>query len=305
MIQKIGNERRGKNLRNDAFTQWGAGAWAILPESFSLMRKFVDLNPNLRNSSPERIWAACMGAGPNPPPRVSDGGGVGIICLFGAIGRSVLNQVTSFFRFALNDRNISSIIFQIDSPGGALDGIPELADEIFAARGRKKIIAIANTMAASAAYWIASSADEVVVTPSGSVGSIGVFAVHEDLSKALDMAGVKVSLVSAGKYKVEGNPYEPLSDGARTNTQYQVNSFHQMFVQAVARGRNVSSLDVRRKFGEGRIVLAASAVRAGMADRVATLDQTLARIGAGNGKSARAVASRSLATLRRELALNG
>jgi signal peptide peptidase SppA len=304
MIQKIGNEHRGKNPRNDAFTQWGSGAWAILPESFSLMRKFVDLNPTLRNSSPERIWAACMGAGPSPSPRVSDGGMAGIISLFGLISRSVLNQVTSFFRFALNDRGISSILFQIDSPGGAIDGVPEFADEIFAARGRKKIIAIANTMAASAAYWIASSAEELVVTPSGSLGSIGVFAVHEDLSKALDMAGVKVSLVSAGKYKVEGNPYEPLSHGARQNTQYQVNAFHQMFVQAVARGRNVSSLDVRTKFGEGRIVLAADAVRARMADRVATLDQTLARLGVGNRKSARA-ASSTLATLRRELSLYG
>jgi ClpP class serine protease len=89
---------------------------------------------------------------------------------------------------------------QIDSPGGALDGVPEFAGEIFATRGRKKVIAIANTIAASAAYWIASSAEELVVTPSGSVGSIGVFAVHEDLSKALDMAGLKVTLLAAFRW---------------------------------------------------------------------------------------------------------
>jgi ClpP class serine protease len=71
-------------------------------------------------------------------------------------------------------------------------------------------------MAASAAYWIATAADEVVVTPSGQVGSIGVFATHEDISKALDMEGIKVSLISAGKYKTEGTPFSAaLRRGAR------------------------------------------------------------------------------------------
>ena len=161
---------------------------------------------------------------------------------------------------------------------------------------------MANTLAASAAYWLASAADEMVVTPSGSVGSIGIVAMHEDVSKALEAEGVKVSIVSAGKYKTEGNPYQPLSVEGRAYLQSQVDQFGGMFVDGVARGRKVSSSQVRNGFGEGRMVLAAGAVRAGMADRVATFDETLARFGARQGPlpAARTV---SMERLRRELAL--
>jgi ClpP class serine protease len=140
-----------------------------------------------------------------------------------------------------------------------------------------------------------------VVTPSGQVGSIGVFAAHEDISKALEMKGIKVSIVSAGKYKTEANPYELLSTEARANMQQMVNSFGDMFTNAVARNRGVGSYTVKNGFGEGRMVLARDAVKAGMADSVATFDQTLARLlGRGTGKSLSA-AERSLR--RRELEL--
>jgi len=110
-------------------------------------------------------------------------------------------SITGFraaFRQALRDPSVSAIIFDVDSPGGTIDGVPELADEIFAARGRKPMVAVANTQMASAAYWIASAADEIVVTPSGSVGSIGVLTAREDLSRATQMAGIKQASGFAG-----------------------------------------------------------------------------------------------------------
>ena len=90
-----------------------------------------------------------------------------------------------------------------------VDQIPETAAQTRAARAQKPIVAVANTQADSAAYWLASQADEIVVTPSGEVGSIGVYQMHRGLSEAHAMRGIAPTLVSAGKYKVEGNPYEP------------------------------------------------------------------------------------------------
>jgi ClpP class serine protease len=119
------------------------------------------------------------------------------------------------------------------------------------------------------------------------------------------MAGVKTTLISAGKYKVEGNPYEPLSAQARGSIQYIVDSFYGMFTKAVARGRGVSQAAVRDSYGQGRMVLAAAAVRQGMADSVATMDATLARFGVSKGQQRTQPAKRlsSLAMLERELAM--
>ncbi len=88
------------------------------------------------------------------------------------------------------DFNIDTIVLDVDSPGGNYYGTPETSSKIRAARDSKPIIAVANSLAASAAYWIASAADEIVVTPSGDVGSIGVLAVHTDFSAANEKIGV-------------------------------------------------------------------------------------------------------------------
>jgi signal peptide peptidase SppA len=163
------------------------------------------------------------------------------------------------------------------SPGGVVTGTDELSSQIFAARGTKPIIAHVNGYAASAAYWIASAADEIVVTSSGQVGSIGVIGVHDDVSAALEKMGVKKTIISSGKYKAEGSPFGPLSDEARTHRQQEADAYYDDFVRAVARNRNVSLSAVRDGFGQGRMVRAEAAIAEGMADRIATLDETIAR----------------------------
>jgi len=131
---------------------------------------------------------------------------------------------------------------------------------------------------ASAAYWIGTAADEIVVTPSGEVGSIGVFAVHKDMSKALEMEGVKVSLISEGRYKLDGNPYEPLAEEARAGIQERVSDYYESFIQSVARNRGVKPDAVRGGFGEGRVVGARQAIELGMADRIGILEETIGRL---------------------------
>ena len=195
-----------------------------------------------------------------------------------ASGGTSTETISRQLRAALDDPSVQQIVLDVNSPGGSVSGVPELATEIRAARDEKKLLAIANASAASAAYWIASQATEFWVTPSGKVGSIGVFSMHEDISKALEAEGVSVSLISAGKHKVDGHPFGPLSDEARIAIQADVDAYYGMFTRDVAKGRGVTAAKVKGGFGEGRMVMADAAVSEGMADRVGTLDEMLTKL---------------------------
>ncbi len=179
---------------------------------------------------------------------------------------------------AVSNPSVAGVMLDIDSPGGTVDGVPELAGEIMAARSAKPIRAVANSMAASAAYFLASAASEISVTPSGEVGSIGVYAAHSDLTGLMERRGERVTLIHAGKYKIEGNPFEPLSDEGRADLQSRVQAAYDLFVASVAEGRGVNEAEVRGGFGEGRVVGAQEAVRLGMADRVESLGEALDRM---------------------------
>lgn len=190
--------------------------------------------------------------------------------------------VTNSLRQALADPSVSAIVFDVDSPGGGVYGVPELAEEIRAARGRKPLVAVANAEAASAAYWLASQADEVVVTPSGLVGSIGVYTYHEDISAWADKHGIRTTFVYAGTHKIEGHPFAPLADDARATMQRRVDAYYHQFVTAVGAGRGVSpEVAASEQFGAGRVFNAHDAVRAGLADRVATFDEVIEELASG------------------------
>jgi signal peptide peptidase SppA len=197
------------------------------------------------------------------------------------------------FDALMSDSSVSAIVFDTDSPGGAIDGVPELSDYIHGARGEKPIIAHVNTLMASAAYWIASAADEIYMTPSGRVGSIGVLTAHVDRSQKEEKDGVKVTVLSAGKHKAELSPHAPLSEEARANAQRMVDEYYSMFVDAVARNRGVSSSVVRSGFGEGRVVGASEALDEGMIDGVESFDETLGRLAIDSADSSDIDASQS------------
>lgn len=200
--------------------------------------------------------------------------------MMGEISGGTSNEaLASAFQAAVRDEDVKAIVFDHDTPGGAVSGTDEVSSMIFAARGSKPIVAHVNATSASAGYWLASAADEVVITPSGSVGSIGIFGVHDDVSQALEKVGVKKTLISAGKFKTAGNPYAPLDDETRARMQARVDASYERFVATVARNRRVAVSKVRDGFGQGDMVDAEAAVAEGMADRVATLDETLQRFG--------------------------
>lgn len=198
-------------------------------------------------------------------------------------GAVSIEAVGRRFRAALNDPMVKAIVFDIDSPGGGVYGVQELADEIRAGRSVKPIYGIANSMAASAGYWILSACTEVSVVPSGEVGSIGVYSMHQDVSKAMEDAGVKYEFISAGDYKTEGNPFEPLSEDARAFMQQRVDEYYAAFLKTVASGRGVTVAKVKAEFGQGRVFGAAQAKSVGMVDRIETLDELLRRAAGRRG----------------------
>lgn len=177
------------------------------------------------------------------------------------------------FASAMADDEVRAILFDVKSPGGDGDGVFDLSDEIFAARGTKPIWAIANPVAASAAYAIASAADLVFLPRFARAGSIGVWTAHVDLSGMLAQDGVKVTLIFAGDRKVDGNPWEPLSEQARATLQDSVDRMRAVFVQTVARNRSLDETAVRAS--EAALFEDINAVSAGLADAVAT-DQEVA-----------------------------
>lgn len=205
-------------------------------------------------------------------------------------------------RAVLADDTVSAVLVHVDSPGGRTALVQETAAEVRAAAQVKPVVAVANTLAASAAYWIASQATEFVVTPSGSVGAIGVYILHTDLSAAAEQEGVRLTYVYAGRRKIEGNPYEALGDEARAAFQAEVDEIYGFFTADVARGRGTTDQNVRATFGEGALVSAREAARLGMADRVATFEETLARVSAEYPPPATAVLA--AATGRRARALD-
>lgn len=280
-------------------------AWAILGDKLGEIVEFVDAHAAGERLTHDEIVER-LGSSPRVPSRSV--GAVAVIPILGVItqranvmmeisGGTSSQMAAKAVRAAVQDPAVKSILLEIDSPGGEVYGTAELADEIYAARRTKWVTAAANSIAASAAYWIGSQASEFIVTPSGEVGSIGVVSVHQDQSRALEAAGVTTTVIRAGAHKWEGNEFEPLSDVARAALQERVDSGYDMFVKAVSRGRSVPQATVRNGFGAGRLVTASDALRQGMVDRIETIDQAMARLLNQSGRSQALRASMSDAEL--------
>jgi len=173
----------------------------------------------------------------------------------------------------LADPEVYGIALLCDSPGGEVAGCFELTDGIFGVRGEKPIRAYASNAAYSAAYSIASAADDITVTRSGGTGSVGVVTAHVDYSKAMEQSGVKVTFFKFGAHKVDGNPYEALSPEASKRIQARIDKLGAVFVSTVARNRDMEEEAVRKT--EALTYDAEDSVEVGFADRVGSLEDGL------------------------------
>lgn len=261
--------------------------WAILPATLDVICEVIAMRQAGAQFSPEEV-AERIGAAPTRNGSAARAGAVGVLPLHGVImhragmmaetsGALSLERWMRDFRSFMADEEIGTIVLDVDSPGGEVAGMPEAAAEIRAAREQKRVVAVANPMAASGAYWLASQASEFHVSPSGAVGSIGVYSSHDNLAAAYEMAGVETSLIYAGKFKVEGHDLGPLSEAAREHRQSIVDDYYGMFVGDVAKGRGATSAVVKSDMGEGRMLLAKHAKAAGMVDGIMTLDEVIRR----------------------------
>ncbi len=227
------------------------------------------------------------------PYSVSDG--VGIITVVGTLvnrgawigsysGLTSYEGIGHQLKTAASDPAVTSVILDLHSPGGEAVGAFEIAALVRQLSATKRTVAVVNGMAASAAYAIASGANEIVTTETGVSGSIGVVLLHADFSRQLDREGISPTLIHAGAHKVDGNPFEPLSLEVREDLQAEVNAFYDAFLSTVAKGRGKSLTAAAARKTEARTFIGQAAVTAGMADRLGTFDSVLAELHRAGGR---------------------
>ena len=238
-----------------------------------------------------RVGLSDLAAAPGytPPTRAMSGSppGVAVIPIHGTLVRRTVgleaeSGLTSYAGLAaqldaaIGNPEVSAILLDIDSPGGESGGVFDLADRIRAASQIKPVWAVANDMAFSAAYALASAASRVFVSRTGGVGSIGVIAMHVDQSEKDAQDGVHYTAVFAGDRKNDLNPHEPISSEAHAFLKAEVNRIYGLFVETVARHRGIETSAVRDT--EAGLFFGQAAVAMGLADAVGTFDDALAQL---------------------------
>jgi len=174
--------------------------------------------------------------------------------------------------------DLHTVLLDINSPGGEAGGMIATAAAVRSLAERKRVIALVNDMAASAAYGIASAAHEIVVSASSVVGSIGVVLLHLDRSEELHKKGINPTLIHAGSHKVDGNPFGPLSKAVKEDLQAEVNKIYDLFIETVAQGRGARLTKDMARDTEARVFMGQDAVMAGLADRIGSFEAELASL---------------------------
>lgn len=174
---------------------------------------------------------------------------------------------------AATDPAIKGILLDIDSPGGEVAGVFDLADTIYSARTAKPVFAAANSDAFSAAYLLASGAQHIYAGRTSGLGSIGVIVTHLDVSASDQKLGYKYTIIHAGARKADFNPHAPLADEARAVIEAEVDRTYQLLVGAVARNRGLAESDIRQT--QAGLYFGGDAVAVRLADRVGTRQDAL------------------------------
>lgn len=265
-----------------AFTAACSVPWAILPASLAQILEIAS-----REHLPDFEAVAAKRA------RRMDGtdamtireGGVAILPVIGPIfryanfftevsGGASVATLARDFTAALGDPQVAAILLTIDSPGGEVAGIGEFAEMVFAGRKKKPVYAYIDSLGASAAYWIASAAEDIIADPSAMLGSIGVVAAVPNPGAR---AAREIEFVSSQSPKKRPNP---TTESGRSQIQNLVDDLAEVFLGTVARNRGVSAKTVLEKFGQGDVLVGSRAVKAGLADRLGSFEAVVAELGA-------------------------
>lgn len=286
--------------------------WAILPSKLQQIQAVLELRTQGVHLPKEEIALRINQQRSQP---VASSGSISVLNIYGTIaprlsamqdvsGGVSAEAISRAFTESVNNPDVSAIVLNIDSPGGAVGGIAELSQQIFEARGKKPIISVANGQMASAALWIGSAADEVVATPSATdIGSYGVMSIHQDDTKALEKAGIEQTIVGSTQYKTEG--YGPMTESLKSRMQERVDLISAQFGADLARNYGVSVSTVNTKFGKGRTFLADEAVQAGLAHRISTLESVLEELSSVAGSKSSGATAAALPASRAEVSQKG
>lgn len=221
-----------------------------------------------------------------PPTLIKDGslaiipvtgsliyGSAGFLRFFGVTGYA---DIEDGMTLAALDPDIKSILLQVESPGGSVNGVQAASDYIASIKRAKPVSAHIGTVGASAGYWIGCAADNISLDPMGITGSIGCIQIHTSYSKMLAAEGIDKTVVRSGQYKMLGNPVEPLSDLGRAEMQSQVDDLAAMFESHVAKMRGVPVDQVRSEMGQGRTFLGKRALTVGLVDKISSFEAAVA-----------------------------
>ena len=266
-------------------TDFSNGAiWAIEPGA---MEHMVATLPRMMRMENFEQAAVRIREQESYEPELAVKDGVAIIPVAGTIskrlgifsmlfGGASIDRIRADIASALDDRRVKALVLNVDSPGGRVNGVSELGDFIYEAREQKPIVTFSDGYITSGATWIGSAADQKIISPTASDGSIGVMVMHTDVSKMDETMGIKVSYITAGKYKALGNSAEPLSDEARRMIEARINETYDVFVEKMATFRDADIDTVRQDMAEGRIFVGQQAVDVGLSDRLGSLEDAVA-----------------------------
>jgi signal peptide peptidase SppA len=255
-------------------------AWAIPPE------RFEDLAVQLRDFSLPTTAGGFESLRGAPQEAYEVIEGVAVVPLKGTLlphadfidkffGDAGLDEFTLAMIQAAGDPRVNAILLDVDSPGGRINGTVGAVEIVRAMNQIKPVVALATGDMMSAAYWIASAAQQVVVSKTCCVGSIGVLSMHMDWSEFDKTMGVKRTFLTAGKYKALGNNAEPLGSEARDYFQQLLDHTYGVFVDDVADNRGVSVEKVLADMADARVFIGQQAIDAGLADRLGNMDDAV------------------------------
>lgn len=267
--------------------------WAIMPDKLIEIRSIYDAHKRGEKIDIQSVEARIGKPLQNDSQGYQINSGVAVIPVHGVMSKRMnmfmeisggvsTELIARDVNAALQDPNVNSILLHIDSPGGSVDGVETLGNIIKDAAAIKPVVAFADGTMASAAYWIGSAAQTIVASSSTThIGSIGVVATHQDISKFEESRGIKTTEISAGRYKRIASQYSPLSEEGQAVIQDQVDQLYTIFVDTVAENRGVSSETVLSDMADGRVFLARDAQSRGMIDYIASLDATIQNMASG------------------------
>jgi signal peptide peptidase SppA len=272
-----------------------ARPWAVNETTLLVMKEIVDRHLRGEKLSIEDIQAR-IGDNKKEDASYEVVDGSAIIPIYGIIskrmtwfkmlcGGASTQGIRNQMKEALEDPNVKQILLDIDSPGGSVDGTPELAEFIYSSRGRKPIHAYASGQMCSAAYWIGSAADKIYATKATEVGSIGVFAVISDYTVQNHNDGIRTDVVRAGSFKATGHPDRYFSAEDRAIVQTEVNTYYELFIEAVAKNQGIS-IDEAKKLADGRVHIGRQALDAGLIDGIDEIESAISA-GANQNKKIR------------------